>query len=212
MPNGDQQFPRGDTRAGLERIRTRLLDLTTRNRLLSFKTTKRSTLRFVDLLPGEVFDKLTEQEEKLVIEPVPDPPLGSDAKPEDHAKNLGWSVSYDLPRSQEERGIAPGGTLPTLKFEEDLSAIARHISRTARTAIDETGANMLFLVFGFLHWYETDQDEQERFAPLVVVPVSIQRDRLGRRGERICMEYTGEDVADNLSLRWTPMSGQFFGL
>ena len=44
----------GNTEEGLEQLRTRLLDLTLRNRLLSFRHTKRSSLRIVDEVPDQI--------------------------------------------------------------------------------------------------------------------------------------------------------------
>lgn len=44
-------FFQGDVRAGLEKMRPRLIDLTARNRLLHFRHTKRASLRAVDEFP-----------------------------------------------------------------------------------------------------------------------------------------------------------------
>jgi Protein of unknown function (DUF4011) len=34
---------------------------------------------------------------------------------------------------------------------------------------------MLYLVFGFLEWYESDDSQQPHLAPLVILPVTIER-------------------------------------
>ena len=41
----------------------------------------------------------------------------------------------------------------------------------ARLADEETGANMLHLVFGFLEWQESASSDKSLLAPLVCVPV-----------------------------------------
>ncbi len=62
------------TEAGLEKIRTRLLDLTNRNRLLNFRHSKNSSLRVVDVNPNVVFRRLMDLE-KLQFVPVPEPDI-----------------------------------------------------------------------------------------------------------------------------------------
>lgn len=67
----------------------------------------------------------------------------------------------------------------------------------ARTYIEEQGVNVLFLSLGMLNWYENEQSPECHYAPLVLVPVRLERaDAL----DRFRVAYTGEDVGDNLSL------------
>src|SRR5438132_11827245 len=67
--------PPNPTREGLEQLRKRLLDLTRRNKLLSFRHGAKSCLRVVDELPDELFNHLKD-ETKLVFKPVPEPDRG----------------------------------------------------------------------------------------------------------------------------------------
>ena len=59
---------------------------------------------------------------------------------------------------------------------------------------------MLYLIFGFLEWYESDDSKQPHLAPLVTLPVTLERS--GGKGKVIdsVIEYSGEDVETNLSL------------
>lgn len=59
--------------------------------------------------------------------------------------------------------------------ETELQDSLIYIYRTARTAIEENGANSLFLALGMLKWYETTKSEQPRFAPILLLPVDIIR-------------------------------------
>jgi very-short-patch-repair endonuclease len=200
-------FPTGSTEQGLKEIRTRLLDLTNRNKLLNFRFPTASCLRFVGLDMEGAFNRLMD-EEKLIVSAVPEPPAHRRAdKPTAaaYAEELGWRTSYDL---DDDLTTATGtsvaeaydGNLPVLHFAEHLNTLSRKIDDAARTAIDETGANMLHLSFGFLEWYESDDSDEPRFAPLVSVPVTLDRTPGKGKAFRCELEYSGEDFDTNLSL------------
>jgi very-short-patch-repair endonuclease len=59
---------------------------------------------------------------------------------------------------------------------------------------------MLHLSFGFLEWYESDDSDEPRFAPLVSVPVTLDRAPGKGKAFRCELEYSGEDFETNLSL------------
>ena len=48
--------------------------------------------------------------------------------------------------------------------------------RDAKTAEEERGVNILFLAFGFLRWYEDEESDMPRDAPLILLPVYLGRD------------------------------------
>jgi len=192
------EFLAGSTEAGLEKIRTRLLDLTSRNRLLNFKHGRASSLRVVGAHPDVIFRRLTEGE-KLVFLPVPEPDSNVGQKPSaaDHARSIGWPTSFDLDDAAED---SDDTTLPVLHYVEQLETLTRKIGSAAKTAIEESGANMLYLILGFLEWYESEDSEEARFAPLLTVPVSLDRNAGRGAGFQCAIEHSGEDLATNLSL------------
>lgn len=188
----------------LFRLRKRLLDLTTRNRLLSFRWTRGRVVRAVDTGLDDLYTHLREGG-ALLFQPVPEPrredyeTVGSGRrKPEavQFAEKQGISVSYELP----PKAGGPTRRIQTLLYPEDLERVLRNIDRAARTAIEESGTNMLYLAFGFLQWYESDDSQQPRHAPLITMPVMLKRIR---HNQAFYYEVThnGEDIADNLTLR-----------
>src|SRR5665213_1157149 len=185
-PNISADFLTGSTEIGLDRIRTRLLDLTNRNKLLNFRHSPASSLRIVDVPIGSVFRQLRDTE-KLAFLPVPEPEVeGSEAPAaKDYAEELGWNTSFDLGNADDS-----AQTLPVLLYHEHLDTLSRKVASAAKTAIEESGANMLYLVFGFLEWYESDDSKQPHLAPLVVLPVTIER--TGGKGKAVetVLEYS----------------------
>jgi hypothetical protein len=198
VSNISADFLTGSTETGLDRIRTRLLDLTNRNKLLNFRHSKASSLRVVDIALDPVFGRLRDNE-KLPFLPVPEPDIenGGEFPPaEDYAVELDWNTSFDLESGENKNEEL----LPVLHYQEQLDTVSRKIASAAKTAIEESGTNMLYLIFGFLEWHESDDSEQTHLAPLVVVPVTIERS--GGKGKAVeaVIEYSGEDVESNLSL------------
>ena len=71
--------------------------------------------------------------------------------------------------------------------ERDLAGRLTEIERAARLGQEEGGANTLFLALGFLVWTESASSDVERRAPILLIPMSIERKsvRDGFRLQRI---------------------------
>ncbi len=201
-----QDFLLGNTKIGLERIRSRLLDLTNRNRLLNFRHTLRSSLPVVGVLPDTLFDTLIEGD-SVTFKPVPEPNApGPKPKVVDYARQIGLPTSVDLPEPASLPAVRGGraGRVQTLHYPNDLEAILRRISYTARTAIEESGTKILHLIFGFLEWFESDSSDQPHLAPLLLVPVTIEKGKADRTSGTFTYEITYssvDEIEENLSLR-----------
>jgi very-short-patch-repair endonuclease len=200
-PKLSPEFLAGSTEAGLDKIRTRLLDLTNRNRLLNFRHAVTSSIRVAETDPDTIFKALLDGQ-KLTFVPVPEPEgyFESDgeegpatrSKPPaaEHAKSLAWPNSHKMGSAE----------LPVLLYVQELEARTRKIGSAAKTAIEESGTNMLYLIFGFLEWYESDDSQQPHLAPLPTVPVALERSGNKGNGFQCTVEYSGEDFTTNLSL------------
>lgn len=197
----------------LNELRLRLLDMTGRNRLINYKHSPGKSLQFVHSTIDGVFNRLTDQNNRVAITPLPEPDRsewvqknGRLAKPEprEWAGRLGISTSYALAvgKSGTKQQAYPvsGADLRTLYFAEDLGKHCRKLEREAKLAIEETGANMLYLVTGFLEFPEAPNSEKLYQAPLLCIPVSVSRVDEGQYSS-FYLNYTGEELSDNLSLR-----------
>ena len=197
----------------LNELRLRLLDLTGRNRLINFKHSPGKSLQFVHVVIDDACKRLTEQNNRVAITPLPEPDRqdwvnknGRLARPEakEYATQLGIGTSYSLAyksASGEPTGTRMSGLdLRTLFYAEDLGKHCRKLEREAKLAVEETGANMLYLVAGFLEFPESPGGEKLYQAPLLCIPVSITRTNEGQFSS-FYLNFTGEEIADNLSLR-----------
>ena len=121
-----------------------------------------------------------------------------------HAKKLGIAVDYHLPRhAGEGQDKHQDNKLQTLLYPESLDKVVRRIQSEARTAIEESGVNMLFLCLGFLKWSETDTSDGFYHAPLITIPIALERKKVDSKTgyAKFYLKYTGEDIFDNICLR-----------
>ena len=164
----DSEEEEGDTaESRLERWQRKLLDLTLRNPLLNHRAAKTS-LRIICPEPGRLEDKLADGS-RIQIKSVPEPSAeGQDE--EIHRQREGEGITEEYARDELERRRVLVDLPP-----EKLSQRAVEIYRKAQTALEEGGANTLYLAVGFLLW-KRDQGDERRFrAPLILLPVTLER-------------------------------------
>lgn len=163
----------------LEASRQELLDLGLRNPLLNYRTLKARGLDIVREKSPEVFRILVTDKRKMSFE----------------ANS----------RSEEEQATVPSIDADSyvdskLQTDYPVKALEHRLLNTylsARTYIEEQGVNILYLALGMLHWYESPSSQEKRQAPLVLVPVRL--DRVSAK-ERFTLAYTEDEVGHNISL------------
>lgn len=192
----------------IERLRTRLLDLSARNRLLNYRHPKGRCVQIADEPSMNlVFDRLYVDGKgvpfKYVPEPPPDTYEGKRPEARLYAPRLGISTSFEFsPNPAGSNGRRLHG-IQTLLYPADLERQLRKIASEAKTAVEETGTNMLFLVFGFLEFYDSEDSERPMLAPLLSLPVALVRGEIDKdtRTYQYTVQHNGEDLAENHTLR-----------
>jgi very-short-patch-repair endonuclease len=168
----------------VERCRRRLLDLSLRNRLLNLRPPKVRGVDVVDESSAEVFRILVREQHAMTF-------VGR------KSKHLVKPSAKPGEQDLEPIPVDPSDNrLNTAILEEHLQDRLLRIFNDARTLLEEQGVNTLFLVLGRLEWYEAEASQTARKAPLILVPVSLER----KAAERFKLTYSGEDFGTNLSL------------
>jgi very-short-patch-repair endonuclease len=159
----DKETPEGR----LERWQRRLLDLSLRNPLLNHRAGATS-LRILCPDPAKLEDKLAEGA-RIAIQALPQPTsLRQDEAL--HRQRTGEVITEEYAREALERNQV----LVDLP-EAELSKRAVEIYRKAQTALQEGGSNTLYLAVGFLLWKRDEKDEKRFRAPLILLPVALER-------------------------------------
>ncbi|WP_244422349.1 DUF3320 domain-containing protein [Bradyrhizobium sp. ORS 285] len=184
--------------------RRALLDLGTRNRLvhIPLKTKTTRTIDIVGARSATLFELLGEgkrftfspskvqasaEEETASAPALPLPPPNAPAVDGKQADN------------ESETQARPADTrLQTRLSSEALQKRLLDIWYDARTLEEEQGVNILYLAFGLLKWFEDDKSDTERFAPLVLLPVRLER---SSAAERFHLVSRSEPPSPNLSLQ-----------
>lgn len=153
----------------IDQWRAKLLDLTLRNRLINFKATKQviplccpEPSRLEDVLVGGKAFKLGALKDQVSDQD----PRSTDQQRRRTAADLMEHVVRDA--------FVRNELLAELTIQE-LDRRLTEIFRAARMAQEEGGANILFLVLGMLQWKESKDSDRTLMAPLIMVPVTLER-------------------------------------
>ena len=175
--------PEDDIRVRLENSRRELLDLSLRNPLLNYRTLRARGVEVVGAESRKVFDALVTNKRTF--------PFAPSSQDEGSAVTLWGESEVAVPATQT------GRSLQTAETHASLQRRLLNTYRLANSTIEETGVNTLFLGLGMLKWFESDSSQEERWAPLVLVPVQLERSSVRARFR---IRYTGDDIGVNLSL------------
>ncbi len=161
-----------------------------RNPLLNYRSLRARGVEIVGESAAQVFDTLVSQGTAMSFLAKWD----DDDEPDEADPDSEWA-STGLPKyrpaNQTDR------RLQTAESSLNLQKRLLNTYRLANSTIEETGVNTLFLALGMLQWYEADQSGQERRAPLILVPVRLERSGVREQFRALS---TGEDIGANLSL------------
>lgn len=189
----------------LEAVRSKLLDLSKINNLISFKFSKASSIRFIECDLERVFGSLLKNE-KINLIAIPEPTekeLIDAGIPQDEegnflekvsaeqwAKHLKINTNYDLSGINLADDVKFNKKLQTLFFADDLSALTKKFRQGNSSSVEESGIHVLYLVFGFIEWFDSKDSKDAYHAPLITVPVEF--DKLGAKST-ITIKDDGSD-------------------
>lgn len=175
--------------AQLQAAREKLLDLTGRNRLLNFRPSKRRSIQVTDEIPKEVFDILVLSERTMQFKPT-----------EKAASDFEEDASARMPWSDDDTEPAEHHTDRHLQTElprDELQKRLYYIHQQARSVFEEQGYSVLYLALGFLEWTESASAESRHRAPLILIPVELERQKVRTRFN---LKWSGAELSPNLSL------------
>ena len=172
----------------LEKARLELLDQTARNKLINTPKGHSKSIRVdvIDELSDFVYSRLVEESKHMFFAAQEDG--------EDNDEELLATV----PTTTELNSLQQDNILQTKLSEDRLQHNLRRLQYDARTYESEQGVNILYLAMGFLKWYEDSNSDVARYAPLLLIPVSLSRKSINAQFR---VQYTGAEIVSNLSIK-----------
>ena len=182
----------------LDEARKTLIETGTRNRLVhTNRSAKRpSTLTILLQDSNELFNRLVSKGTKLRFRPDTAATVRERARSSTEANED--DSDADTSVLSIPAAISSGPDVLQTKLGE--TALQKRLLRFARESNvleDEQGINILYLAVGFLRWYEDEKSDVLREAPLVLIPVSLERDP---RRSTFDLRAREDDMATNLPL------------
>jgi very-short-patch-repair endonuclease len=184
----------------IQSTRKDLLDLSVRNRLISTprESSRARKIEIVDESAEEVFRILVREHKAMSFLPGKDEIEEADSadrqlarpqleQPEDETTSTGELQPHHIDRRLQTRLIS-----------QRLQDRLLHIYYDAETYEQEQGVSILYLALGFLKWYEAPSSDKARYAPLLLIPVTLER---ASAASRFYLKYRDEEVTTNLSLQ-----------
>ena len=122
----------------------------------------------------------------------------SDGASDESSAASGAAAGIDILEEGDSRADLGRDTRLTTALSPDgLQRRLLTLSRDAQSIMEEQGVNILYLAIGRLTWYEANQADTPRHAPLLLVPVDLRRTSARAR---FTIRWREEDVEENLSL------------
>lgn len=184
----------------LDRWAELLLDTGKRNNLVNFKDTRTSTVEVLlpssEVLLGKI-DGTTSFE-------VFDPRIIEEDAAEDTINSK--QLTHE---SQEEVGASDGKTAFLDEYSGKIRrqnqillynaatnplVAVKNIDKKAREFIEETGVNVAYMAFGFIHWTDNDSSSLTFRAPILLVPIQLEQ---ASTVDPYYIRSTGDDIIVN---------------
>ena len=162
-----ENFPKNSLlKLRLEDWKSRLMDLSKRNRLLYFKPSKRGTLSISHPDMTTIYSKLLLRKKKLEFWIPPENPEIIEEK---------LNLKPDLyPFTAEFKPKITQIVCKTTN-RKDLERTLKNLSRRSRSDYRERGVRVLYATFGMLVWKETPSSEEVK-SPILLVPIQLFRE------------------------------------
>lgn len=139
-----------------------LLDLSKRNKMLSYRETKRATLKITEPSFNDLFTRVAINEEELTFQ-----------KPIDKDSDIRIYSILSLLDTLSAPVEVNVGDIKTEGTVAEAKKTLKNLRAKSKLSLDEQGTNILYLVFGFVEWREKSTKDEWRKSPLILVPVSI---------------------------------------
>lgn len=160
-----------------------LLDTGKRNNLINFKDTGVSTAEVLRPSPDVLFGKVDGSASFEVYDPkyvgedddVTGIPSQSEQTQAEDADEAGASDRRSAYLAQHSGKIKRQNQILLYNASANPLAAVKNIDKKAREYVEETGVNVAYMAFGFIHWKENAASARIFHAPVLLVPIQLEQ-------------------------------------
>ena len=151
-----------------------LLDTGKRNNLINFHKTR---ALFADIVYPDfktLFNKISQDTSFEIVDPYVNSNNSADDEDVFSERRKADTLSKEEYLSLYSKKIKK--SLQILIYNDTNTALnaVKNVRKRAISALEETGVNIAYLAFGFVKWNEATDKDTNYYAPLLLVPVSIE--------------------------------------
>ena len=175
-----------------------LLDTGKRNNLINFKDTKASTVEVLLPTADSLFEKIDGTSSFEVFDPkinenddVFEETVMSEQLQIEMTEKLNDKAAF---LNQYSKKIRRQNQILLYNATTSPITALKNIDKKARAFIEETGVNVAYMAFGFIHWKESDSSNLVFRAPILLVPIQLEQTSAV---EPYFIKSTGDDVLVN---------------
>ena len=183
-PSKNNTISNKDIEKEFKNLRKELLDLTLRNPLLSFKARNRN-LRIINQSPMNAYKILVLENKKMYFSP-------------NKAETKKSRAHTFIDQTKEFLSSESDKTLKADLTPSELQKRLFYIDQQSKTMVQEQGYNILYIALGFIEWIDKKKPRQKNLAPLILIPVAMERKKVGNS---FSLSWTGEDIQNNISIQ-----------
>ena len=187
-PMGEQTLDKQDMTKPTKQLlwERKLLDFTMRNTLLNVRMASAIQMMSVNL--KDIAAKMLEQNKGFRIDEAP-----SGLELETSGETIFDSAQLDMNMVNLVKDDIKSARLHSYLDDNDTSDTLKKLRRTARTMMEENGANSLFMSFGLMQW--TNESGVSLFAPILLLPVELVY-----KNQVYHVKWRGEEAMLNVTL------------
>ena len=183
-PSKNNTISNKDIEKEFKNLRKELLDLTLRNPLLSFKARNRN-LSIINQTPMNAYKILVLENKKMYFSP-------------NKAETKKSRAHTFIDQTKEFLSSESDKTLKADLTPSELQKRLFYIDQQSKTMVQEQGYNILYIALGFIEWIDKKKPRQKNLAPLILIPVAMERKKVGNS---FSLSWTGEDIQNNISIQ-----------
>ncbi|MGN0104504.1 DUF3320 domain-containing protein [Methanobrevibacter ruminantium] len=183
-PSKNNTISNKDIEKEFKNLRKELLDLTLRNPLLSFKARNRN-LSIINQSPMNAYKILVLENKKMYFSP-------------NKTETKKSRAHTFIDQTKEFLSSESDKTLKADLTPSELQKRLFYIDQQSKTMVQEQGYNILYIALGFIEWIDKKKPRQKNLAPLILIPVAMERKKVGNS---FSLSWTGEDIQNNISIQ-----------